>query len=323
MGRDYLLPLPAPGADGPLLAGGWLRFDRMLRLRRGTAPEVVPVDAIEPARLAPFLAARPPVAGVTMRKPTLMGILNVTPDSFSDGGAHLSVEAACAQADRMAAAAILDLGGESTRPGAEEVPADEEARRVLPVLRALRPRTLSIDTRKASVAAAALEEGAALVNDVSALRFDPAMAPLVASTGAAVCLMHSESLPEGADRAGVALDVFDALERAVNRAVGAGIDRARIVVDPGIGFAKTAEENLAILRRLGIFHGLGVPLLLGISRKGFIGKVSGETDPRRRMPGTLAVTLAAVAQGVQIHRVHDVAEVTQGLALWRAVNGMT
>ena len=318
----YLLPLPAPGADGPRLAGGWLRFDRVARLRRGHPPEIVPVAGLDPDALAPLTAPRAPVAGIVWDGPSIMGILNVTPDSFSDGGQHASVEAALAQADRMAAADILDVGGESTRPGAVEVPADVEAARVLPVLRALAGRRVSIDTRKAPVARAALEAGAVLVNDVSALAHDPAMAANVAASGAPVCLMHARGTPaimRGAPPYGdVALDVFDALAAAIDAAVAAGIPRHRILADPGIGFGKTAADNLALLRRVGVLHGLGVPLLLGVSRKGFIGAVSGEAEARARMPGTLAVTLAAVAQGVQMHRVHDVAEVAQGLALWHA-----
>lgn len=322
MRGEYLLPLPAPGADGPRLAGGWLRFDRVLRLRRGGVPETLPLNALDPDSLARLTGVRSAIAGIAVDRPSIMGILNVTPDSFSDGGAHLSVEAACAQADRMDAADILDVGGESTRPGAVEVPAEEEEARVLPVLRALASRRVSIDTRKASVARAALGLGAAMVNDVSALAFDPEMAGVVATSGAPVCLMHSRALPEGTAPADAALDVCDALEAAIARALDAGIAHDRIVVDPGIGFAKSAADNLAILQRIGLFHGLGVPILLGVSRKGFIGAVSGEAEARARMPGTLAVTLAAVAQGVQMHRVHDVAAVAQGLALWRAVSGV-
>ena len=318
----YLLPLPCPAADGPRLAGGWLRFDRVLALRRGGAAEVVDVRELGPDALAPLAAPRPDVAGIAMDRPSVMGILNVTPDSFADGGAHLSIEAALAQADRMGEAHILDVGGESTRPGATEVPAAEEAARVRPVLAALAGRRVSIDTRKASVARAALGMGATMVNDVSALAHDPAMAATVAASGAWVCLMHSSPLPAGADPADAALDVHDALAAAVARAEAAGIARERILVDPGIGFAKPAAANLAILRRIGLLHGLGVPILLGVSRKGFIGAVSGEAEARARMPGTLAVTLAAVAQGVQMHRVHDVGAIAQGLALWRAVHGL-
>jgi dihydropteroate synthase len=282
----------------------------------------VPIDVI--ARLT---ALRAPVMGVTMDRPRLMGILNLTPDSFSDGGRIEGARAARRAADAMAEADILDLGGESTRPGAAEVPAEEEAARVLPAVAALAGRPISIDTRKAAVARAAIERGAGMVNDVSGLRFDPAMAPLVARTGAALCLMHSRGTPADmgglADYADPLLDVYDALEGAIARAEAAGIPRRRIVADPGIGFAKTAEQNVTLLRGVGLFHGLGVPLLLGVSRKGFVGRLGGASAarPDGRGPGTLALTLAAVSQGVQIHRVHDVPAAAQGLRLWRAVTG--
>jgi dihydropteroate synthase len=203
------------------------------------------------------------------------------------------------------------------------VHAEEEAGRVLPVIEAVQDRRLSIDTRKARVAEAAIAAGATLVNDVSGLRFDPGMASAVAAAGAPICLVHSVGTPETMQAEprydDVVLDVFDALAAAIEAAEAAGIPRSRILADPGIGFGKTEAHNLALLRNLSAFHALGVPLLLGASRKGFVGRIGGARDAAARMPGTLAVTLAAVAQGVQLHRVHDVAEVAQGLALWRAV----
>ena len=323
---SYVLPLPARHATGPRLAGGWSRFDRAAILERGRAPEIVPVSEVADAALAPLVAPRPAIAGVAFDRPSIMAILNVTPDSFSDGGRFLAPDAALARAEAMAAADILDIGGESTRPGAREVPAEEEAARVLPVIRALRGRTISVDTRKAEVARAALEAGAALVNDVSGLAFDSRMAATVAASGAAICLMHSTGTPETMQDdpryADVVLDVYDALAARVEVAVAAGIPRDRIVIDPGIGFGKTAAHNLALLRHVAVFHGLGVPILLGVSRKRFVGTIGAAPDAAARMPGTLAVTLAAVAQGVQMHRVHDVPEVAQGLALWRETGGM-
>ncbi|SFJ51923.1 dihydropteroate synthase [Jannaschia pohangensis] len=317
----YLMPLPRPDADGPRLAAGWLRFDRVAVLTRQAAPEIVPVGRLSDADLTPLTAARPDIAGLTFDRPRIMGILNVTPDSFSDGGLFLTPEAALDRARAMAAADLLDIGGESTRPGAEEVSPEEEAARVLPVLTALKGRKLSIDTRKADVARAALEAGAALVNDVSAMTHDPAMAEAVARANAPICLMHSVGTPQTMQDNpaydDVVLDVFDALAERIAAAEAAGIPRARIIADPGIGFGKTQAHNLALLRRIGLFHGLGVPILLGASRKRFIGDIGGAVTAADRMPGTLAVTLAAVAQGIQMHRVHDVAEVAQGLALWR------
>ena len=316
-------PRPRPDADGPRLAGGWLRFDRVTILERGAPPRDVAPGDLPPEALDRLIAPRAPLAGLTMDAPRIMGIVNVTPDSFSDGGRYLRPDAARARAEAMEAADILDIGGESTRPGATEVPADEEIARIAPVVVALRGRRISIDTRKAAVARAALEAGAAIVNDVSALTFDAGMASTLAGSDAPLILMHAQGAPETMQddlRYGdVVHDVYEALAARVAAAEAAGIARDRLVVDPGIGFGKTLAHNLALLRRIGAFHGLGLPILLGASRKRFVGTIGGAEAADARMPGTLAVTLAAVAQGVQIHRVHDVAEIAQGLALWRAV----
>ena len=279
------------------------------------------LSALSEAERHAFCAPRAPVAGLTWDAPRVMGILNATPDSFSDGGRDA---AAVIRAGAAMAADILDVGGESTRPGAAEVDADAEIARVVPVIRGLAKRRVSIDTRKAAVAEAALAAGAGIVNDVSALGFDPALAGVVARTGAPVVLMHSRGTPEtmggetGYDD--VVVEVIAALEARVAEAVAAGIARERIVVDPGIGFAKTAAQNLALIRALTAFHGLGLPVLLGASRKRFIGAIAGDPEGAadRRDAGSLAVTLAGVAAGVQLHRVHDVAGTVQGLQLWEA-----
>jgi dihydropteroate synthase len=257
-----------------------------------------------------------------------MGILNVTPDSFSDGGLFHAPDAALAQARAMteAGADLLDIGGESTRPGAQEIPEEEEAARVLPILRALRdgPVPLSIDTRKAAVAQAALDAGAALVNDVSALRFDPRMAS-VAARAQGLCLMHAQGAPETmqADPRydDVLLDIYDHLEERLAFAESAGIPRARILVDPGLGFGKTVKHNVSLVARLSLYHGLGCAILLGASRKGFIGTLSGERVARNRGPGSLAVALQAVRHGVQVLRVHDIGETRQALGLQMAMIG--
>ncbi len=324
-----LRPLPDPEAprDAPRIAGGWLRFTRVERLERGRAPVIVPAETLPSADLARLSCPRSAIAGLTLERPRVMGILNVTPDSFSDGGKFLDPDAARAQADRMAAADILDIGGESTRPGAVEISEVEEIARISPVVAALTTRRLSVDTRKAAVARMALKAGAVMVNDVSALAFDPEMAATVAGSKAALCLMHSIGTPATmADDPAyddVLHDVLDTLAARVAVAEAAGIPRTRIVIDPGIGFAKTGVHNLALLRRIGAFHDLGLPILLGASRKRFIGDVAAPAGapppPPARMAGSLAVTLAAAAQGVQMHRVHDVAETAQALALWRAV----
>ncbi|MGL6210937.1 MAG: dihydropteroate synthase, partial [Paracoccaceae bacterium] len=228
----------------------------------------------------------------------------------------------------MAAGAdILDIGGESTRPGAVEVAIDEEIARTAPVIAALRAGGLdcpiSIDTRKAGVAKAALAAGAGIVNDVSAMGFDAGMSGAVAASAAPVILMHAQGDPATmqADPQydDVLLDVFDFLAGRVAAAEAAGIPRDRIAVDPGIGFGKSLQHNLTLLNRLSLFHDLGLPVLLGASRKRFIGTIGAEAEAARRMPGSLAVALAGVAQGMQMIRVHDVAETRQALSLWQAV----
>jgi dihydropteroate synthase len=255
----------------------------------------------------------------------LMGIVNVTPDSFSDGGLYLDADAAVEHGLALAAdgAAILDIGGESTRPGAEPVAADEELRRVLPVLEGLRDRgveaELSIDTTKAAVASAALQAGARLVNDVSALRADPAMAELVASRGAGCCLMHMQGEPRTMQidprYDDVVDDVKAFLAERLQHAVAAGIDEQRILLDPGIGFGKTAGHNLELLRRLDELVALGRPVVFGASRKGFLGRLTGRTVPAERVAGTVAVNVLAFERGATVFRVHDVRASRDALAV--------
>lgn len=319
---------PATVPDALCLGGGWCRFSHVEVLERGRAPQVLPVAELSAAQTAMLTADRGAFGGVSMQTPRIMGILNVTPDSFSDGGQFDRPEAALMAARRMAADAdIIDIGGESTRPGAVEVETREEIARTAPVIAALRDagiaRPVSVDTRKAAVAQAALAAGAGIVNDVSAMTFDPAMSRMVAEAGAPVILMHSVGNPQTMQddpRYGdVLLDVYDALRHRVAKAEAAGIARSHIAIDPGIGFGKTLADNLALLARLSLFHSLGLPVLLGASRKRFIGTLSGEDEAARRMPGSIAVAMAGVAQGVQMIRVHDVAETRQALRLWQAV----
>lgn len=326
----YYRPIVRHGAvrpdDAVPLAGGPAWFAEAECLSRVAAPRLVPASDLPEDWRAALTAPRAPLAGLAMDRPRIMGILNVTPDSFSDGGAHLDPETAVAAARAMAEAGaeIIDVGGESTRPGAVEVPEREEIARIAPVTGpvAALGHPVSIDTRKAAVARAALEAGAAVVNDVSALTFDPGLADVCAATGAPVILMHAQGTPETMQDDprydAVLLDVFDALEGHLARAEAAGIPRARCVVDPGIGFGKTLAHNLALIRGIALFHGLGVPVMLGASRKGFIGQVSGAPGGAARAPGSVAVALRAVAEGVQLLRVHDVAETAQALALWQA-----
>lgn len=269
------------------------------------------------------------LCGLSLDRPRVMGIVNVTPDSFSDGGDRLEARVAVADARQMVAdgADILDIGGESTRPGADVVPEAEEIARVVPVIAALRAAgvgtPISIDTRKAAVAAAALDAGADIVNDVSAMRYDAGMAALVAARGVPVCLMHAQGDPKTmqADPRydDVVSEIFGYLQERIAAAEAAGIARAQIIADPGIGFGKTLTHNLEILRELARFAGLGVPVLLGASRKRFIGTLSGAAEAKDRMPGSLAVALHGAARGAHIHRVHDVKETRQALDVWHAL----
>ena len=317
----YYRPIPQDQGGRWPLAGGWTRFTHLECLQRGAAPRIV--DSAPDRVMATLTAPRPSVLGLTLDRPRLMGIVNATPDSFSDGGRYDPAT----QARALAAdgADLLDIGGESTRPGAEEIAVPDEIARILPAIGAARGLLpISVDTRKAAVAQAALAAGAGMVNDVSGLDFDAGLAPLVAGAGVPVCLMHAQGLPatmqDDPRYDDVLLDVYDALAARIDRAVRAGIPADRIVIDPGIGFGKTEAHNLAILRRISLYHGLGCPILLGVSRKRFIGRIGGADLAVERMPGTLALTVAAVAQGVQIHRVHDVAEHAQGLRLIAALN---
>jgi dihydropteroate synthase len=258
----------------------------------------------------------------------LMGVVNVTPDSFSDGGLYLDAGTAVAHGRELAqeGAEILDIGGESTRPGAEAVSEAEELRRVVPVILGLSDVgcDLSVDTSKASVAAAALDAGAAIVNDVTALRGDPAMASLCAERGATVVLMHMlgepRTMQDDPSYDDVVAEVKAFLAVRLEAGVAAGIAEERIWLDPGIGFGKTAAHNMELLRRLGELRELGRPLVVGASRKSFIGKVDGSAAGER-LGGTIASSVLAAAEGAEVLRVHDVAEVRQALAVATSILG--
>lgn len=264
---------------------------------------------------------------ISLAAPLLIGILNVTPDSFSDGGLHRDPRTALRRAHEMVAegATMIDVGGESTRPGARSIDVAEEAARVVPVVRLLKAELavpVSVDTRKAGVAREALEAGADVINDVSALG-DPEMAGVVAEFGAGLVLMHMRGTPETMQvdprYEDVAGEVGDELRRSLESARAAGIDEDRVVVDPGIGFAKNQGHNLRMLAELGRLHALGRPILLGVSRKAFIGALLGGLDPARRGVGTAAACVAALLQGVRIFRVHDVGLVREALTVAEAI----
>ena len=293
-------------------------------------PDELAADA--EAQWTNLTLAHPPLelGGRTVRldQPQVMGILNVTPDSFSDGGQFLdNPEAGRQHAAAMleAGASLIDIGGESTRPGAPATWEGDEISRVVPAVEycAGMGAAISIDTRRAAVMEAALDAGAHVVNDVSGLRFDPRSAELCAARGCPVVLMHAPGKGEDphadGNYANVVLDVFDWLARARDRAVSAGISRAKIVLDPGIGFGKSLAENLALINALPMFHALGQPLLLGASRKRMIGALSKEAPVDARLGGSIALAVAGMNAGVQLVRVHDVAETVQARDVWRGL----
>jgi len=270
---------------------------------------------------------RLPSGELDLSTPAVMGIMNLTPDSFSDGGELHSVDVALVKAHRLVTegARVLDVGGESTRPGADPVPEEAEIGRVLPFIEratdaGLGP--LSIDTRHASVARAALRAGAQVVNDVSGLRYDPRMAGVVAEEGAALVLSHMRGTPATmrglAEYGDVAAEVREELEISLSVALRAGIPKECIVIDPGIGFAKTGVQSLALLRDLASLQSLGCPILVGPSRKSFIGEISG-LPPMERLYGTVAACVVAFSRGATVFRVHDVATIVQALSVTRAI----
>lgn len=312
---DYWRPVSI-GETGAALAGGPLRFAAVERLRRDKPARIVGLDEVPADVMARLTDAR---VGYGGDRPLVMGILNVTPDSFSDGGKGGNPRDLVGQG-----ADIVDVGAESTRPGAAEVSLHEEMRRLSGVLPNLSDVRWSVDTRKSGVMAAALDAGAAIVNDVSALTYDPAALALVAARRCPVVLMHHQGEPQTMQAAprydDVLLDVYDWLAKRIAACLDAGIARDAIIVDVGIGFGKTLEHNLALLRGLALFHGLGVPLLLGASRKRLIAGIAGaELEVEARLPGSLALALHGAAMGVQIVRVHDVAETVQALDVWQAM----
>jgi len=350
--RLYLRPVAfvdAPfGLDGKVarLAGGMTWFSAVEAIslegdRPGPA-ELVPVERIGEwldragaealAAWRRIIAPRAPLKlgerVVRLDQPQAVAILNVTPDSFSDGGRFAGESDAADAGFAMAAAgaAIVDVGGESTRPGAKPVWEGDEIGRVEPVVRRLAASGTAVcaDTRKAAVMESALAAGARMVNDVSALTFDERSAAVIASAGCPIVLMHHQGSPETMQKAPhydrpVAFAVYDWLEARIAAAEAAGIARERIVVDPGIGFGKTVQHNLQLLNGLALLHGLGCPIMLGASRKRMIGALSGEAPADERLPGSIALALKAAEQGVQLLRVHDVAETVQALRVWRGL----
>ena len=350
--RLYLRPtafVDAPfGYDGQVLrlAGGLCFFSQIelieVRDNARVRQTLLPVEALEshinslPTEMAEqakrvignLTRPRAPLKvgprNIPLDQPQVMGILNVTPDSFSDGGAHADPAGLALDMLRNGAA-LIDVGGESTRPGAKPVWEGDEIARVEPVVRMLAAggAAVSIDTRKAGVMEVALDAGAGLVNDVSALSWDDRALGVVAARGCPVVLMHHQGNPETMQHDpqynDVLIEVYDWLDARIETAVAAGVDRANILIDPGIGFGKTLRHNLAILNGLSLFHGLGCPIVLGASRKRSIGALSGEAPADQRLGGSVALATLGAAQGVQMLRVHDVFETVQALRVWRGL----
>jgi dihydropteroate synthase len=270
-------------------------------------------------------------AGLSLHRPLIMGILNLTPDSFSDGGRWPILPAIleAGRAMRAAGADILDIGGESTRPGATTVSVDEECARILPAIAALAQdgAVISVDTRNAATMSAALAAGARIINDVTALTHDPEARRVAAETAAPVVLMHMRGTPATMNSLAayedIGAEVAAELSGQVAAALAAGIAREAIAIDPGLGFAKVGTQNVTLLRALGPLRALGFPLLVGLSRKGFIGTISGETIAGRRLGGSIAGALFALTQGAQILRVHDVADTVQAVQTWTALSAAT
>ena len=328
----YLRPLLQRGSDRPEDAVNFCDpnywFTQCAVYARDGATRCIPVRSLTEDELARLTHPRADIQGLMFNKPIIMGVLNATPDSFSDGGQFNALEEAKHHGKLMQnqGADLIDVGGESTRPGAGYVEIDEEIARTAPKINKLASALsvpMSIDTRKAAVARAAIDAGAHIVNDVSGFMFDPDLAPYCAAHNIPVCIMHAQGDPktmqDNPTYDNVVLDVFDFLAQQIARLEQLGLERRQIIADPGIGFGKTLSHNLELLKHIGVFHSLGVPILLGVSRKGMIKTISGAEHAADRAPGSIAVALAARAQGVQIFRVHDVAETKQAFDLFEAV----
>ena len=335
----WIRPVVGVGDAGTVLAGGWIRaqqFDVVTRDKDGQylitrMSEDAIIDHADDrnkaaAVLENLYKPRADFAGLEMAKPHLMGVINTTPDSFSDGGAHLAPATAIASGMAMwqAGASVIDIGGESTRPGAAPITRNQELARVLPPITGLARQNirLSIDTRHAEVMTRACAAGAAIINDVEALRRDGAL-DAAAASGAPVIIMHMQGQPENMQDEPhyefAPVDIYQFLEERIDAAVVAGIGKSHIAVDPGFGFGKTVAHNLQILNWLSLFHGLGVPILFGASRKSTIAKLSKDEPADQRLAGSLALAMAAYRQGAQLLRVHDVGETAQALAVEQAL----
>ena len=311
------------------LAGQKIWFEQAEVLERGKASKIVSIKDVPDYILENLVSKKTNIISDDYTTPKIMGILNVTPDSFSDGGHYFNREVALDAIKNITSLGldILDIGGESTRPGADLVCAQEELSRILPIVEALSTENLgynlSVDTRKSEVMQKVMDLGVNFINDVSALSFDKQSLSVVASRPTVISLMHGNNNPKtmqiNPQYDNVLLDVYDYLSQCKEKTIEAGISFKNIILDPGIGFGKTTEHNLALIKGISLFHSLGCPLLVGVSRKRFIGALANEPDPISRLPGSLTVALELLRQGVQIIRVHDIKATRQALNLWNAL----
>ena len=338
MSQKYLRPLSlvfgsdaraliATGAAGALGGLGHIAFTQVEEITRDGKSIRRTIKNFADVRINPYtdeiIKPRGTFASLDLNRALVMGIVNVTPDSFSDGGEHDEEQSAIDHGLELSAqgADILDIGGESTRPGSHEVLLDDERHRILPVISALsKNHVVSVDTRKSELMREAAQAGAKIINDVSALGFDPASLDVVAKDQLPVVLMHAQGEPRTMQLApkydDVVLDVYDWLAARIALVVAAGVPKSRICVDPGIGFGKTLQHNLALLQQLTLFHGLGVGLLVGLSRKNMVGVLTGEKVAAQRGAGSVGGALQAAMMGVHILRVHDVKETVDALAVF-------
>ncbi len=334
MSKTYYRPIVSTGKSRPSnarpIAGGNTWFHQAEVLTKSRCGEFISIDQMPADVVEAISKLRAPIAALNFDQPIVMGILNVTPDSFSDGGQFETIAAAQKHALEMIAqgAELIDIGGESTRPGAQTVAIKEEIARVVPAIRAVREHSkvpISIDTRKADVADAAIKAGANIVNDVSGFTYDPHLAAVVAESGAGVCLMHTQGPPEtmqdNPEYSDILLEVYDFLDSQIRVAEQSGISRDRIMVDPGIGFGKTVEHCLELIAGISLFHGLGCPILLGVSRKSFIGHITGQESAQDRSFGSVSAAIVALSQGVQLFRVHDIEAHAEAFKISTAIQG--
>ncbi len=331
--NEYFRPIinsdPKIPGNACVMQGTPFWFTHAEKLTRHSEPELVLAKKIPDYILHNIIDQRAKICGLSFDIPRVMGILNVTPDSFSDGGKYSTLENATQHCMSMvsAGADIIDIGGESTRPGALEVETSEEISRVIPVIDRITNEIavpVSTDTRKSQVAKMAISSGATLVNDISGLTFDSKMGEFCIKHSVPVCIMHSQGLPETMQMEptyrDVCLDIYDFLSQQIENLVNAGMQRKAIIVDPGIGFGKSLTHNVKLLQKISLFHGLGTPILIGVSRKKFIKTLAGLKENEDRMPGSISIALFARSQGVQIFRVHDVKETVQAMKLWHSVH---